>query len=208
MATTGIERQSGVAERLAVLTARSKHIDGAGHGTTRADPMLMAGAMAGLTPLQQELMHAKYLLDYRAHELLVKIYAVTIARQYVLEHASAMAVSRAAVHCVVHGSACRACMGTGVTTEQKGCSRCEGLGMRAVSDRERARVAAIDRETFRTKYADITDNAETELRKVELTALFIVKENVGYGELTQDAEDSRSSDQAKRTIRASLKMGS
>lgn len=174
MASTGIERQSAVAERLAVLTARSKHINGEGYGTTRADPMMMAGAMAGLTPVQRELMHAKYMLDYRAQETLVTIYAATVARQYALTLLKATAVSRAAVHCVVHGSACKACMGTGVTPEQKECKKCQGVGMRAVSDRERARVSGLERMTFQRHLAEIADNAETTLRREETRALHLV----------------------------------
>lgn len=193
MASTGIERQSAVAERLAVLTARSKHISGEGYGTTRADPMMMAGAMAGLTPVQRELMHAKYMLDYRAQETLVTIYAATVARHYALSLAKATAVSRAAVHCVVHGSACKMCMGTGVMPDQRECKRCEGVGMRAVSDRQRAIVAGLDRETFRTKYADIADSAETELRREEISALAKVsKEIFDNGTCFEASTDSRS----------------
>jgi hypothetical protein len=178
MASTGIERQSAVAERLAVLTARSKHINGEGYGTTRADPMMMAGAMAGLTPLQRELMHAKYMLDYRAQETLVTIYAATIARQYALTLHKATAVSRAAVHCVVHGSACKMCMGTGVMPDQRECKRCDGVGMLAVSDRERARVSGIERMAFQRHLAEIADNAETALRREESSALSLVGRNL------------------------------
>lgn len=174
MATTGIERQSSVAERLAVLTARSKHIDGAGYGTTRADPMLIAGAMAGLTELQHELMHAKYLLDYRAHNRLVLIYAGQIRREYDLSPVKAIAVSRAAVHCVVYGSACKACHGTGVTPEQKECPKCEGVGMKAVSDRQRAMVAGIPKSTWMLNFAEIADNAESALRRIEVAALSMI----------------------------------
>lgn len=175
MASTGIERQSAVAERLAVLTARSKHISGEGYGTTRADPMMMAGAMAGLTPVQRELIHAKYMLDYRAQETLVTIYAATVARQYALSLAKSTAVSRAAVHCVVHGSACKMCMGTGVMPDQRECKRCEGVGMRAVSDRQRAMVAGIDKMTWLRNYADVADSAETDLRRSENDALLKIK---------------------------------
>lgn len=181
MASTGIERQSAVGERLAILTARSKHIDGEGYGTTRADPMLIAGAMAGLSPLQRELMHAKYMLDARAYQSLVKVYSVTIARQYDLPLVRAVAVSRAAVHCVVNGVGCKECTGTGVTAEQKDCPKCEGVGMRIVSDRQRAIIAGMDRETFRTKYADIADSAETELRRAEASALARLRESLRDG---------------------------
>jgi len=182
MASTGIERQSAVAERLAVLTARGKHINGEGYGTTRADPMIMAGAMAGLTPLQAELMHAKYRLEYRAQETAVTLYAATISRQYALSLPKATAVSRAAVHCVVHGSACKSCMGAGVTPEQKECKKCEGVGMRAVSDRQRALVAGMPKSTWCDSYADIADNAETALRRIEGDALAKITKNIRDGE--------------------------
>lgn len=182
MASTGIERQSAVAERLAVLTARSKHINGEGYGTTRADPMMMAGAMSGLTSLQAELMHAKYRLEYRAQETAVTLYAATIARQYALTLPKATAVSRAAVHCVVHGSACKMCMGTGVMPDQRECKRCEGIGMRAVSDRQRAIVAGIPKSTWCDSYAEIADNAETSLRRVEADALATITKNIREGE--------------------------
>lgn len=175
MATAWVEIESSVAERLAVLTARSKHITGEGYGTTRADPMMMAGAMAGLTELQRELMHAKYMLDYRAQKTLVGMYAQVVARQYCLEFPSAMAVSRAAVHCVVNGSVCRKCHGTGITSEQKDCPKCEGLGMKSVSDRERAKVAEVDKSTWLRRYAEIADNAETKLRISEMEALRVIK---------------------------------
>lgn len=182
MASTGIERQSAVAERLAVLTARSKHINGEGYGTTRADPMMMAGALAGLTPLQAELMHAKYRLEYRAQETVVTLYAATIAKQYALSLSKATAVSRAAVHCVVHGAACKMCMGTGVMPDQRECKRCEGVGMRAVSDRQRALVAGIPKSTWCENYADIADNAETALRRIEGDALATITKNMREGE--------------------------
>jgi len=182
MASTGIERQSAVAERLAVLTARSKHINGEGYGTTRADPMMMAGALAGLTPLQAELMHAKYRLEYRAQETAVTLYAATIARQYALTLPKATAVSRAAVHCVVHGAACKMCMGTGVMPDQRECKRCEGVGMKAVSDRQRALVAGIPCTTWQRCFADIADNAETALRRVEADALATITKNLREGE--------------------------
>lgn len=182
MASTGIERQSAVAERLAVLTARSKHINGEGYGTTRADPMMMAGALAGLTPLQAELMHAKYRLEYRAQETVVTLYAATIAKQYALTLSKATAVSRAAVHCVVHGAACKMCMGTGVMPDQRECKRCEGVGMKAVSDRQRAIVAGIPKSTWCENYADIADNAETALRRIEGDALATITKNMREGE--------------------------
>ena len=187
MASTGIERQSAVAERLAVLTARSKHINGEGYGTTRADPMMIAGAMAGLTPLQRELMHAKYMLDYRAQQTLVTIYAATIARQYALSPARATAVSRAAVHCVVHGSGCKMCMGVGVMPDQRECKRCEGVGMRAVSDRQRAKVAGIPLTTWQRNFAEIADNAETALRRSESEAIHAI----GRGLFDSDHEGGR-----------------
>lgn len=182
MASTGIERQSAAAERLAFLTARSKHINGEGYGTTRAEPMLVAGALCGLAPIENELIRAKYLLDYRAHERAIVIYAGSIARQYALPIGKAMAVSRAAVHCVVHGVACKACHGTGVTAEQKECQKCEGVGMKAVSDRQRAMVAGIPKSTWCDSFADIADNAETALRRIEGRALAAVQKNLLSGE--------------------------
>lgn len=180
MASTGIERQSSVAERLAILTARSKHIDGAGYGTTRADPMLLAGAMAGLTEIQRELMHAKYMLDYRAYAKLVQLYAVQVAREYALEPDKAVAVSRAAVHCVVNGVACKACHGTGVTPEQKECPKCEGLGMKAVSDRRRAQVAGIPLTTWQRCFADIADSSETALRREESASIDVLRRSSNF----------------------------
>lgn len=182
MASTGIERQSAVAERLAVLTARSKHINGEGYGTTRADPMMMAGAMFGLPPIQAELICAKYMLYYPAEEKLVKLYAATVARQYALTPFKATAVSRAAVHCVVHGAACKMCMGTGVMPDQRECKRCEGVGMKAVSDRQRAIVAGVNQMTWLRNFAEIADNAETELRRVEGAALAVIAKNMKEGE--------------------------
>ena len=182
MASTGVEAQSSTWERLAALTPRSKHIDGAGYGTTRADPMLIAGALCGLTPIQTELVHAKHLLEHRAHESLVIIYAGQIERKYQLNRAQALAVSRAAAHCLVHGKACKACHGTGVTAEQQGCKSCEGIGMKRVSDSERAKAAGVKRMSFIRHLAEIADNAETELHRAESDAERIVRRNMDDGE--------------------------
>ena len=183
-ATIGVEPQSVAAEKLAALTARAKVNDGGGHASLRADPMLIAGAMAGLSELQRELMHAKFMLEYRAHERLVLIFAGQIRRKFDLPPVKAIGVSLAAVHCVVYGTACRACTGSGMMSLRRACPRCEGIGMVPVSDRERAKVAGIDRETFRLKYAEIADNAENILRNAESAALASIRkelnEHVSY----------------------------
>lgn len=178
MASKGIEAQSSTWERLAILTARSKHIDGEGYGTSRADPMLTAGALCGLTSMQTELVHAKYLLEHRAHESLVLMFACQVEGQYQLNRAQAVAVSRAATHCVIYGRACKSCNGTGVTTGQKECPKCEGIGMRRVSDSQRAKSAGVERMSFIRHLAEIADNAETELHRIELEAEQIVRRNL------------------------------
>lgn len=187
MASTGTEAKSITWERLAILTARSKHIDGAGYGTTRADPMLVAGALCRLTKLQEELVRAKHMLDPRAHERLVLTYAGEIEQKYQLGRIQAVAVSRAAAHCLVNGKACRACMGTGVTVEQGECPKCEGLGVKHISDRERAAAAGVPATTFRRDLAEIADNAETELYRIEADAERIVRQNLKDGDFGEAA---------------------
>lgn len=187
MASTGIEAQSSTWERLAVLTARSKHIDGAGYGTSRSDPMLTAGALCGLTPLQTELVHAKHLLEGRAYTRLVVMYAEQIRHEYQINRAQAIAVSRAAVHCVVNGRICKTCCGTGVNSEQKECSKCEGVGAKRVSDSARARAAGVPKTSFLRHLAEISDNAESQLHEAESEAERLVRKNLRNDDQAQAA---------------------
>lgn len=73
-------------------------------------------------------------------------------------------------------------MGTGVMPDQRECKRCEGVGMKAVSDRQRAIVAGIPKSTWCDSYADIADSAETALRRVEGAALTVIAKNMKDGE--------------------------
>lgn len=189
MASTGIERESMAAERLAILAAKGAKITGEGYGTTRIDPMQeVASAMSGLCRLQDELIRAKFIewrgpmptnLQYIAHQTTINLFAKVVAdSEKELTPAGALVVARAAVACVLFPVRCGTCNGTGVTSDQKDCRVCEGNGRKPMSDIRRARAAGVAETTFRRKFAAAADRAEILLRRIEGAALGKVADNL------------------------------
>ena len=177
MASTGIERQSSIAERLAMLTARSKHIDGEGYGTTRADPMLLAGAMKGLSKLQEELVHTKLRGESAARGKVFRMLWPSISVKYDMKPTEAMAVASVAMHRVIDGVGCKVCNGTGVTHEQRDCLKCAGVGIAPVPDTERAQIAGVKYDRFVRTFSSVATEVENSLRREEIGALYIIEKN-------------------------------
>lgn len=177
MASTGIERQSSIAERLAILTARSKHIDGEGYGTTRADPMLLAGAMKGLSRLQEELIHAKLRGEAAARGKVFRMLWPSISTKYDIKPTEAMALATVAMRRVIDGVGCKGCGGTGVTVDQRDCLKCGGVGIAPVPDTERAEIAGVKYDRFVRTFSSMATEIENELRREEISALYLIQNN-------------------------------